>query len=80
MNIITNVDNDPIILNFESRGEFLRINPIQIEFKSIGCVMNVGKKSIAFSTIKECIDALNEYIEDPESSMELWENKSNLGK
>jgi len=58
-----------------SRTELLREYEIRIKFLSIGCLIEVGCKSIPFSTIKEGLDSLNEYIVNPYETRKLWEAK-----
>ena len=56
-----------------SRSEMLRNYSIGIRFLSIGCIIEVGCKSIPFSTIKEGMAALNEYIENPYEVTKKWD-------
>jgi len=56
-----------------TRMEALRDYRVQIEFLSIGCVVYVGCKSIPFSSIKEAMIALNEYIVNPIETRKVWE-------
>ena len=55
-----------------SRNETLRDYRIEIEFLSMGCVIRIGCKSIPFSTIKQGMEALNQYVNDPVSLRKLW--------
>ena len=55
-----------------SRQECLRDYEIKIRFLSLGCIVSVGCKEIPFTTIKEGMTALNQYIEDPYNVKELW--------
>ena len=43
------------------RMEVLREYPIRISFASLGCMIEVGCKSVAFSTIKEGMEALIDF-------------------
>jgi len=54
------------------KSELLREYQINIRFLSIGCIIDVGCKSIAFTTIKEAMIALNEYVENPKKSRQKW--------
>lgn len=56
-----------------SRAELLRNYPIQIRFLTVGCVIEVGCKSIPFTTIAEGMKELNAYVEDPIASKDKWE-------
>ncbi len=55
------------------KSELLREYTIEIEFLSIGCIVRVGCKKIAFSTIKEAMIAINEYIDNPVKMIPIWE-------
>jgi len=58
-----------------SRMECLRDYEIGIRFLSRGCVINVGCKQVAFSTIKEAMNAFTDYINDPYATRQIWEKK-----
>ena len=58
-----------------SRMECLRDYEIGIRFLSRGCVINVGCKQVAFSTIKEAMNAFTDYINDPYTTRQIWEKK-----
>jgi len=58
-----------------TRMEQLRDYSINIRFLSIGCIIEVGCKQIPFTTIKEGMEALNDYIVDPEKSSNFWSEK-----
>ena len=58
-----------------SRNEALRDYRIEIEFLSMGCVIRVGCKAIPFSTVKQGMEALNQYVKDPVSLRKLWEER-----
>ena len=58
-----------------SRMECLRDYEIGIRFLSSGCVINVGCKQVAFSTIKEAMNAFTDYINDPYGTRQIWEKK-----
>lgn len=60
-----------------SRTEILKSYEINIRFHSSGCVINVGCKSVAFSDIKEGMEALNNYVSNPYENQKLWEEKFN---
>lgn len=54
------------------KGEYLREYEINLKFLSIGCVISVGCKSIPFTSVKEGMDALNAYVENPEEESRKW--------
>jgi hypothetical protein len=58
-----------------SRIELLRYHQINIRFLSIGCVVEVGCKSVPFSTVKEGMDALYDYIANPYEVTKIWEER-----
>lgn len=58
-----------------SRMECLRDFEISIKFLSSGCVINVGCKQVAFSTIKEAMNAFTDYINHPYETRQIWEKR-----
>jgi hypothetical protein len=58
-----------------SRTECLRDYRVEIEFLSIGCVIRVGCKSVPFSTVKEGMKALNDYVANPYETRKIWEER-----
>ena len=63
-----------------SRSECLRDYEVRIRFLSIGCIIEVGCKSIPFTSIKEGMKALNEYVENPFEVRQVWEEKFQKGE
>jgi|LakMenEpi03Aug12_release.lakeMendotaPanAssembly.Ray.scaffolds.fasta_scaffold1826396_1 hypothetical protein len=55
-----------------NKAEILRENEICIRFHSIGCVINVGCKSIPFTNVEEAMKALNSYVENPYEEKTKW--------
>jgi hypothetical protein len=55
--------------------EILRSYDINIQFLSIGCIIRVGCKSVPFTTIKEGMAALNDYIANPYETRKIWEER-----
>jgi len=55
-----------------NKAEILRENEICIRFHSIGCVINVGCKSIPFTSVEEAMKALNSYVENPYEEKTKW--------
>jgi hypothetical protein len=47
------------------RMDYLRDYEINIRFLSLGCIVRVGCKEIAFTSIQEAIQEVNEYIANP---------------
>lgn len=58
-----------------NRTECLKEYEITIRFLSVGCVINVGCKSVPFPTVKEGLEALTEYIKNPWKTRKIWEEK-----
>ena len=58
-----------------SRVECLRDYAINIRFLSIGCVIEVGCKSVPFPTIAEGMKALNDYVANPYEVRKVWEQR-----
>jgi hypothetical protein len=58
-----------------SRTECLRDYAINIRFLSIGCVIEVGCKSVPFSTIEEGMKALNDYVANPYETRKIWKER-----
>ena len=90
MNIITknqkimNEDNAPMqapmldecVKQYKpSRNECLRDYQINIRFLSIGCVIEVGCKSVPFSTVDEGMKALNDYVANPYETRTVWQER-----
>jgi len=58
-----------------SRTELLGWHQINIKFLSIGCVIEVGCKSVPFSTVKEGMEALNAYVANPYEVTKIWNER-----
>lgn len=58
-----------------SRMECLRNYSINIRFLSIGCIIEVGCKQIPFTTVKEGMEALNNYVANPYETRKIWEER-----
>lgn len=55
-----------------SRMESLREYQISMRFLSVGVVVSVGCKEIAFTTVKEAMEAINKYVESPYEESKRW--------
>lgn len=71
----TRVQEDCVAKYQPSRMEVLRDYQINIKFLSIGCVISVGCKEIPFTTVKQGMEALNQYVNDPVSLRKLWNER-----
>ena len=58
-----------------SRQECLRDHEVRIRFLTLGCVIEVGCKSIPFTTVKEGMEALNQYVAKPSETRQIWEER-----
>ena len=54
------------------KQELLREYEIRLRFLSVGCVVGVGCKEIPFRDIKEAMDCVNEYVENPYEVGNKW--------
>jgi hypothetical protein len=54
------------------RNEILRDHEIRIRFLSVGCVVGVGCKEIPFRSIKEAMEEVNKYVENPYEEIKKW--------
>ena len=61
----------------KSRLDYLREYRIGITFLSSGCIVEIGCKNIAFSTIKDAMDAVSAYVANPEEEVTKWMYKFN---
>lgn len=57
---------------YQSKQELLQQYEIRIQFLSVGCIINVGCKSIAFSSVRDAMKELNDYVENPKESSDKW--------
>jgi hypothetical protein len=58
-----------------SRQECLREYEVKIRFLTLGCIVSVGCKEIPFTTIKEGMEALNQYVAKPYETRQIWEKR-----
>lgn len=57
------------------RSECLRDYQIGIKFLSIGCIVSVGCKEVPFTSIKEGMKALNDYVANPYETRTIWQER-----
>ncbi len=60
-----------------SKQDILKEYDINIRFLSVGCVIRVGCREVAFGTREAAINSLNDYFRDPQASIEFWNKKFN---
>lgn len=56
-----------------SKARFLKEHYFQINFCSVGCVVNVGCMSFAFHDNQQMLKELAEYVNNPHEAKERWE-------
>jgi hypothetical protein len=54
------------------RQESLREYELRIKFLSVGCVVSVGCKEIPFRSVKEAMEEVNKYVENPYDEQRRW--------
>jgi len=59
------------------KTEYLRDYEITIRFLSVGCVIRIGCREIPFFTNEEGMKALNDYVNNPEASISIWNERFN---
>ncbi len=52
--------------------EVLQRHNITIRFLSVGCVIEIGCKTIPFTNVSEAMKELNEYVANPSVATEKW--------
>jgi hypothetical protein len=55
-----------------NRMESLREYEITLRFLSVGVVVRVGCKEIAFTSVKEAMEAVNKYVDKPYEESKRW--------
>ena len=55
-----------------SNQQLLQEYEIRLQFLSLGCVIHVGCKSIAFETIESAMVELNEYVNNTHETHQKW--------
>jgi hypothetical protein len=61
-----------------TRQQLLEQHEIRIQFLSKGCIVNVGCKAVAFTSVKEAMSAINEYVDNPKAMGEYWRAQFNM--
>jgi len=54
------------------KQEVLREYELKIRFLSVGCVVSVGCKDIPFRSVKEAMEEVNKYVENPYEESKRW--------
>lgn len=50
---------------YRSKTELLRDYEISIKFLSLGCIVRIGCKEVAFTSIQQAMQEVNEYVTNP---------------
>lgn len=58
-----------------SRQECLREYEVKIRFLTLGCIISVGCREVPFTTLKEGMEALYEYVARPYEVRQIWEKQ-----
>jgi len=61
-----------------TKQQLLEQYEIRIQFLSRGCIVNVGCKSIAFNTVREAMESIEKYVEDPQNVGDYWKGQFNM--
>lgn len=51
---------------------------IRIRFLAKGCVVSVGCKELAFSTVDEAMASIRSYVDDPKNVGDYWRGQFNM--
>jgi hypothetical protein len=54
------------------KQEVLREYELKIRFLSVGCIVSVGCKDIPFRSVKEAMEEVNKYVENPYEEGKRW--------
>ena len=54
------------------KQEILREYEIRLRFLSVGCVVGVGCKEIPFRSVKEAMECVNDYVNNPYEESKKW--------
>lgn len=60
---------------YRSTAELLREHHVEIRFLSIGCVIRVGCKEIAFEDRDKAMVELMDYVRDPRTAIKKWKQR-----
>lgn len=72
-NVLTNFGNAEQAQEYKrSKQSLLREYEITIRFLSVGCVVRVGCKEIAFEDLNRAMEEVNDYVRDPHTSIDRW--------
>lgn len=55
-----------------NKQQILREYTIELRFLSVGCVIRVGCKEIPFTNVKDAMEELNKYVNNPYEEGKRW--------
>ncbi len=58
--------------------QVLQHHEMRIEFLDKGCIVRIGCKSIAFTTVEEAMRSINSYVNDPKTEAKRWREQFNM--
>ena len=61
-----------------TRQQLLAEYRISIRFLAKGCIVEIGCKEIAFSSVQSAMSAINDYVEDPKKAGDYWRGEFNM--
>lgn len=61
-----------------TKQQLLSEYEIRIRFLSKGCVVSVGCKELAFNTVREAMESIEKYVEDPQNVGDYWRGQFNM--
>ena len=68
-------ENRTLVISGSTKQELLSRYSIKIDFLSIGCIVNIGCKTIPFEKIEDAITEINRYVNNPEEVEKEYNEK-----
>lgn len=68
---------EPVVKKL-TKQQILEQYSIGIRFLSKGCIVEIGCKTIAFTTVEEAMQAIQYYVADPDTVGEYWRGQFNM--
>ena len=64
--------------NPPTKQQLLSEYEIRIRFAHKGCIVSVGCKELAFSTVEEAMASIRSYVDDPKNVGDYWKAQFNM--
>ena len=64
--------------NPPTKQQLLSEYEIRIRFLAKGCVVSVGCKELAFSSVESAMSALQDYVNNPKIAGDFWKGQFNM--